>query len=80
MNAPLGRTSDQIALAALTGHPTDYQSSLGFTTQYGIETYWKIGVVEGLNLTPSLQLLKNLDGELETVIGIRLKLQRDFTS
>jgi len=79
-NAPFGRNSDQCALAFLHGSATDYQISLGFGDQYGLETYWRVSLVRGVDLTPNLQVLKNRDDELETVIGLRLKLQRDYTA
>jgi carbohydrate-selective porin OprB len=80
LNAPFGQVNDQLAFAVLHGTATDYQGSLGFDNQYGLEAYWKYSVAQGVALTPSLQLLKNSDGDLETVIGLRLKLQRDFTA
>jgi carbohydrate-selective porin OprB len=77
-NQPLGRSGDQFAIAALYGQPTDFQRAQGFSSQYGIETYWKFGLGRFIRVLPTLQLLHNKRDDLETIIGIRAKISDDF--
>lgn len=77
-NRPLGRVNDQLGLAALYGQPTEYRESQGFSSQYGVEAFWKIGISRIFRITPSLQLLRNREDEVEYVIGIRAKIAADF--
>lgn len=78
LNRPLNRASDQLGVALLYGKPTEYRESLGFSSQYGIEAFWKFGIGRLFRVTPSLQLLRNREDELEYVIGIRAKFSEDF--
>lgn len=77
-NRPFDREAQQIEAALMYGEPTDYREAQGFTDQYGIETYWKFDVLEWLRLTGDLQIVNNIDDEIETVPGFRLKLHKSF--
>jgi carbohydrate-selective porin OprB len=78
-NQPFGRVNDQLGIAAVYGKPTRYQLELGFNTQYGIESYWRFSIGNYLRISPSVQLLRNHDSDLEVVLGFRLKISDDFT-
>jgi carbohydrate-selective porin OprB len=78
-NQPFGRVNDQLGIAAVYGKPTRYQLELGFNTQYGIESYWRFSIGNYLRISPSVQLLRNRDSDLEVVLGFRLKISDDFT-
>ena len=78
LNRPLERANDQLGMALLYGQPTENRESLGFSRQYGIEAFWKFGIGRFFRVTPSLQLLRNRNDELEYVIGIRAKVSEDF--
>jgi len=59
--------------------PTAYQRELGYNTQYGIESYWRFKPGNFVRLGPSVQLLHNREGDLEVVLGFRMKASHDFT-
>lgn len=71
-NRPFGRENQQLAGAVLYGEPGNFQDSQGFNDQFGLETYWKFTLNSVVQLTPSLQLLRNDDDDLEAVAGLRL--------
>ena len=77
-NKPFGREAQQIGAALMYGAPTAYREAQGFTDQYGIETYWKIDVLEWLRITGDLQIVKNIDDDVELVPGFRLKFHKSF--
>jgi carbohydrate-selective porin OprB len=72
-NRPFSRENDQLGIALLYGKPTTYQQQQGFNTQYGLESFWRVKLGEYFNLSPSLQLIRNREEQLETILGIRLK-------
>jgi hypothetical protein len=53
--------------------------AVGFSSQYGIETYWKFGIARFIRVLPTLQLLHNKQNGLDTIIGVRAKISDDFT-
>ena len=77
-NRPLGRERDQLAISLLYGQPTDYQRKQGFDSQYGVETYWKFNFGRFFRVMPSVQILRNIEDDIEVVVGVRAKLSDDF--
>ena len=73
-NRPFSRENQQLSAALMYGSATDYQRQQGMNNQYGVESYWRFSPTPWFNISPSLQLLKNADDELETVVGLRFKL------
>ena len=78
LNRPLGRPGDQLGLVALYGKPTSYQRQQGFDDQYGFETFWKFAIGDFFRITPSVQVLRNMNDDAEFVVGIRAKVSNDF--
>jgi len=77
-NRPMGRTGDLLGVAALHGQPTAERRALGYSSQYGIEAFWRLGLGRTFRLIPSIQVLRNQNGDPETILGIRAKLSDDF--
>lgn len=77
-NKPFERSGDQAGVVALYGRPTDLRRSLGYDKQYGLEAYYRFSVGRLFRVLPSLQVLRNRNGDTEWVAGIRLKLSEDF--
>jgi len=71
-NRPFGRENQQLAAAAMYGEPGKFQDTQGFNDQFGVEAYWKLGLNSVVQLTPSLQLMRNDDDDLEAIVGLRL--------
>ncbi len=78
-NAPFGRETDQLGIAAMVGQPSDSRREQGFSTQYGVTAFWSVGLWGKLRITPSAQFLSNIDGNLEMIFGLRLKGAKDFS-
>ncbi len=74
-NRAFGRENQQLGTALMYASPTDYQRRQGLSTQYGVESFWRVSVTPWFSITPNIQLLRNSEDELETVVGLRLKLQ-----
>ena len=77
-NRPFNRANDQLAIALMRGEPTALAAQDGYETQHGLEIYWAIQPAPWLIVTPDLQLVQNRDGELETILGVRLKLKTEW--
>lgn len=45
---------------------------------YGFETFWKFSFGGYFRITPSMQVLRNINGDTELVVGIRAKISDDF--
>jgi hypothetical protein len=71
-NRPFGRDGQQLAASAVYGEATSFKESQGFNDQFGLEAYWKFQRGDNLHITPSVQLLRNDDDEMEAVFGLRL--------
>jgi len=74
-NRPFNRTTDQLAFAIMQGTPSDQRRTDGFDSQAGVEIYWAIQPKPWFIVTPDLQWVKNKDGKMETIFGLRLKLR-----
>ena len=74
-NAPLQRPGDRLAAAFMHGTPTDWKRAQGYDDQYGLEVYWKVKAMPWLLVTPDVQLVRNRDDEIETILGMMFKLQ-----
>lgn len=70
-NRPFGRDNQQLAAAALYGEATSFKESQDFNDQYGAELYWKFQPSRWFHITPAMQLLRNRDDQIETVLGLR---------
>jgi len=77
-NQPLGRDQDQLGLVGLYGKPTKERREKGFSNQYGVEAFWRFALSRLVNVTPSLQLLRNQEDNVEVVAGIRFKIAENF--
>ena len=66
--------NNQLATAFVYGQPRTQQLNQGYTSQYGIEVYWRYQPNKWFHLTPDIQLLRNRDGSIETVLGLRLSV------
>ncbi|MCX2982058.1 hypothetical protein EYC98_14445 [Halieaceae bacterium IMCC14734] len=71
-NRPFGRTDQQLAASLIYGKPADYRKQQGFDTQYGTEIFWKWQPRSWLTIIPNLQLTRNFEDNLETVVGLRI--------
>lgn len=78
MNRPFGRPKDQLGIVALYGKPTSFQRQQGFDDQYGFETFWKFNFGGFFRITPSVQVLRNMNDDTEFVVGVRAKISDDF--
>lgn len=78
LNQPLGRHNDQLGVAALYGKPTSFQRASGFDDQYGLEAFWKFNIGGFLNISPSVQILRNMNSDTEIVVGFRAKISDDL--
>ncbi len=78
-NAPLGRERDQLGVAAIYGEPSDSRQEKGFNAQCGVTAFWSLGLSTGIRVTPSAQFLRNIEGNLEVVLGLRFKAAKDFS-
>lgn len=74
VNALFGRADQQFAVALMAASPTAARKAAGFNTQYGVEAYWQFAPFDWFLVTPDLQILRNRDDDLETIIGLRFKL------
>ncbi len=72
-NQPFDRQNDQIGIAFMYGTPTTYQHSEGMDSQSGLESYWRFSIGEYFSVSPSMQILRNNEQKLETVLGLRLR-------
>lgn len=77
-NRPFGSDRQQLAAALVYGEPIELTAALGFNIQYGLEVFWKFRFGEWLEITPDLQLIRNRDNDLETVLGLRLRVVKAF--
>jgi len=77
-NRPFGSDRQQLAAALVYGEPIELTAALGFNIQYGLEVFWKFHVGGWLEITPDLQLIRNLDNDLEVVPGLRLRVVKAF--
>lgn len=73
-NRPFNMENQQLSAALMYGAATDYQKQQGMNDQYGIESYWRFSPTNWFNISPNIQFLKNVDSELETIVGLRFKL------
>jgi len=71
-NRPFGRTDQQLAASLIYGKPADYRREQGFDTQYGTEVFWKWQPRSWLTIIPNLQLTRNFEDDIETVVGLRI--------
>ncbi len=60
------------------GEPTAFRKAQGFDDQYGIESYWKVDVLDWLRVSANIQFVNNFDKDLEVVPGLRVKVHRTF--
>ncbi len=77
-NRPFGSDRQQLAAAIVYGEPIELTAALGFNIQYGLEVFWKFRFGKWLEITPDLQLIRNRDNDLETVLGLRLRVFKAF--
>ena len=77
-NRPFGSDRQQFAAAVVYGEPIELTATLGFDIQYGLEVFWKFRFGGWLEITPDLQLIRNRDNDLETVLGLRLRVVKAF--
>ncbi len=77
-NRPFGSDRQQLAAAIVYGEPIELTAALGFNIQYGLEVFWKFRFGKWLEITPDLQLIRNRDNDLETVLGLRLRVVKAF--
>jgi hypothetical protein len=77
-NKAFGRETQQIGAALMYGEPTTYRKSQGFDDQYGLESYWKVDVLDWLRVTASIQFVNNVDKDLEVIPGLRVKVHQTF--
>ena len=78
-NAPFGRERDQLGVAAIYGEPSDSRKEMGFNAQYDVTAFWSLGLSTAIRVTPSAQFLRNIEGNLEVVLGLRFKGSKDFS-
>ncbi|SLN23776.1 Carbohydrate-selective porin, OprB family [Pseudoruegeria aquimaris] len=74
-NAPFDREDDRIAVALMHGEPTPLARAGGLNTQTGIEAYWSIEPNPWTVITPDVQVVRTASGEIETILGLRLKVR-----
>ena len=56
------------------GEPADYKIADGFNSQYGIEVFWNWRATNWLKILPNVQFMRNIDDDIETIIGIRVNM------
>ena len=71
-NNAFGSENNQLGTAFVYGQPRAQKLDQDYKSQYGIEAYWRYQPNKWFHLTPDIQLLRNQDGEIETVLGLRL--------
>jgi len=78
LNEPFGRDDQQIGVAVFQGAPTSKYRAKGFSSQTGLEIYWKFTPHPAIAITPDLQLLQTRDDRLDAVFGLRVRLGHEF--
>jgi carbohydrate-selective porin OprB len=73
-NHPFNRADEQLAAAFVYGEPADYKIADGFNSQYGIEVFWNWRATNWLKILPNVQFMRNIDDDIETIIGIRVNM------
>lgn len=73
-NRPFDRAGEQLGAAFVYGAPADYKLAEGFDTQYGVEVLWSWRVTSWLKVLPNVQFMRNIDDDIETIIGVRVNM------
>ena len=73
-NRPFNRADEQLAAAFVYGEPADYKIADGFNSQYGVEVFWNWRATDWLKILPNVQFMRNIDDDIETIIGIRVNM------
>lgn len=77
-NGALGHERSQLAVAYMHGTPSDAKRARGFDDTWGLETYAVFAAGNWLSATVDLQLARTRDAQLETVLGGRIKIRKQF--
>ncbi len=67
-----GSETNQLGTAFVYGQPRTQKIDQDYKSQYGIEAYWRYQPNKWFHVTPDIQLLRNRDDTIETVLGLRL--------